>query len=77
MISLCVEIYKFIMSIIKLETRMVYKINSDVNTKCKIVQISSKTCRKYLCDLVDICAQLMVPTAILHDSVCSANCNIT
>ena len=58
------------MSILKLETQMVHKINIDANAKCKIVKIWSKTCRKYLCDLVDICAQLMVLTAILHDSVC-------
>jgi len=57
------------MSILKLETQMVYKINSDANTKCKIVKIS-KTCRKYLCDLADICAQLMVLIVILRDSVC-------
>jgi len=49
---------------------MVRKVNSDANTKCKIVKVWSKTCRKYLCDIVDICAQLMVLTVILHDSVC-------
>jgi hypothetical protein len=49
---------------------MVYKINSDANTKCKIVKMSSRSCRKYLCDLADICAQLMVLPVMLHDSVC-------
>ena len=34
---------------------MVHKINGDANTKCKIVKIF-ETCRKCLCDLVDICA---------------------
>lgn len=58
------------MSTLKLETQMVYKINSDANTKCKIVKIPSKTCRKYLCDLVDFYAPLMVLTVILHNTVC-------
>jgi hypothetical protein len=53
-----------------LETQMVYKINSVANTQCKIVKISSRTCRKYFCDLVDICAQLIVLIVILHDSLC-------
>jgi len=55
------------MSILKLETQMLYKINSNAGTKCKIVRMSSKTCRKYL---DDISAQLMVLTVTLHDDVC-------